>query len=124
ELPLCNFNAEIVAEIIRDDGVEQTRRLVLEGTLDTGEPLPPVEVSTEEFARGEWPLTRWGPSAIVAAGQGNKDHLRAAVPSRSGRPPQQIIHVATGWRKIDGVWAYLHAGGAIGPDGPLEGVSV
>ena len=30
----------------------------------------------------------------------------------------------TGWRRIEGEWAYLHAGGAIGPKGPLTGIEV
>jgi hypothetical protein len=69
-IPLCNFNARITEEVIRDDGVEQTRRLALSGTLAAGEPLPPVEVGMEESARGDWPLARWGSHAVVYAGQG------------------------------------------------------
>ena len=28
-----------------------------------------------------------------------------------------------GWREIDGMWLYLHGGGAIGPSGPVENVT-
>jgi hypothetical protein len=96
EVPLCNFDARIIEEIVRDDGVEQTRRLGVQGTLASGEALPAVEVSTEEFARGDWPLTRWGPAAVVYAGQGNKDHLRAAMQLRSGRVTRRTVHTVTG----------------------------
>ena len=29
-----------------------------------------------------------------------------------------------GWRRIDGDWIYLHAGGGIGKDGPVDGIEV
>jgi hypothetical protein len=34
------------------------------------------------------------------------------------------VYTHTGWRQIEGTWAYLHAAGAIGPRGPLAGVHV
>src|SRR5262249_26216887 len=36
----------------------------------------------------------------------------------------QRIFIHIGWRVIEGVLVYLHAGGAIGPDGPIEGIQV
>jgi hypothetical protein len=123
QIPLCNFVAEIVEEVTRDDGLEQSRRLSVEGTLHTGTPLSAVEVSPEEFARGDWPLTRWGTHAVVYAGPGNRDHLRAALQLRSPNPRKRTVHTATGWTRVDGQHAYVHAAGAIGPDGPLGSVS-
>src|SRR5262249_35087030 len=61
---------------------------------------------------------------IVFAGQGNKDHMRAFIQIRSGRVPRRVLHTALGWRHIGDGWGYLHAGGAIGPDGPIPGVAV
>jgi hypothetical protein len=123
-IPMCNFDARIVEEIARDDGVEQARRLAVDGTLGTGEPLPSVTISTEEFGRGDWPLIQWGARAVVFAGQGNRDHLRAAIQIRSADAPRRTVYAHTGWRRIEGTWFYLHAGGAIGPDGPLGGITV
>jgi hypothetical protein len=60
----------------------------------------------------------------VGAGPGVRDHLRAAIQTLSARPPRRTVHTATGWCCADGTPAYLHAGGAIGPLGPLEGVTV
>jgi hypothetical protein len=123
-VPICNFDAWIVEEIARDDEVEQSRRLVVEGRLSKGEELTRVIISTEEFERGTWPLPHWGSHAVVYAGQGNRDHLRAAIQIRSRLAAQRTVYTHTGWRRIGDRWAYLHAGGAIGPDGPLGDVSV
>jgi hypothetical protein len=92
--------------------------------LITGEPLRPVEVSIEEFPRSDWPLARWGCRAVVYAGQGNKDHLRAALQLLSGPIPRRVVHTFTGWCQISETWVYLHAGGAIGPNGTVENVAV
>jgi hypothetical protein len=123
-IPLCNFDARITEEVVLDDGVEQSRRLTLEGTLASGWALPAVEVSMEEFGRGDWPLIRWGSQAVVHAGQGIKDHLRAAIQLRSECVQERVVRTFTGWCRIGEEWAYLHAGGAIGPTGPVEGISV
>jgi hypothetical protein len=117
-LPVCNFGARIVREIVRDDGVERSLRFVIEGKTAKGQELPSVEVSAEEFARGDWPLVRWGRRAVVCAGQGNRDHLRAAIQELSHAAASAVVYEHLGWRKVDGKWAYLHAGGAIGADGP------
>src|SRR5262249_1842467 len=69
-LPVCNFDARIVQEIVRDDGVERSLRFEIEGKTAKGQELPTVEVSAEEFARGDWSLARWGCRAVVYAGQG------------------------------------------------------
>jgi hypothetical protein len=53
--------------------------------------------------------------AVITAGMG---HQR---PSARGDSiivaPQMVertVHTHTGWRKLDGEWAYLHGGGALG----------
>jgi hypothetical protein len=122
--PIANFDAAILEELVVDDGAEQARRLTIAGTLDSGEPLPPTQVTIEEFARGNWTLKAWGPRPTVLAGQGNADHLRAYLQLRSGSVPRRVVRAHTGWAHVVGTWGYLHAGGAIGPRGPLEGVEV
>ena len=119
-IPICNFGARIVEDVVHDDGMETSRRLAIEGDLDAGEPLERVEVAIEDFGRGDWPLIRWGSHAIVYAGQGNKDHLCAALQVLSGHPPRRVVRTFTGWCKIGEDWAYLHAGGAIGTVGTVE----
>ena len=35
---------------------------------------------------------------------------------------ERTVYTHTGWRKLDGKWAYLHGGGAIGASGAVAGV--
>ena len=124
DLPIANFDPEIVEEIVRDDGVEQSRRFTVRGVLGSGHEMPEVEISAEELVRSEWPLVRWGTQAILFAGTGNKDHLRAAIQFRSNEVTQRIVRTHTGWVEGESGWLYLHSGGAIGRDGPDPGTSV
>ena len=41
-----------------------------------------------------------------------------------GDLPTRRVYAHTGWVMIGEEWAYLHAGGAIGPEGPSAGVGV
>jgi hypothetical protein len=61
-----------------------------------------------------------GAGAALWPGFGTKDHARAAIQFLSGDPPERRVYAHLGWRKIGGIWCYLHGGGAIGPVGPVE----
>jgi hypothetical protein len=124
DIPLCNFAARVIAEVTTDDGAECRRRLRLVGRLDTGEELPEIEVPVERFATMEWPMNQWGTRAVVAAGSGSRDHLRAAILKISENVRCETEYAHTGWREVGGHWVYLHARGAIGADGPAAGVCV
>ena len=50
--------------------------------------------------------------------------LRNAILSTSGPVPLSTAYGALGWQEIDGRPVYIHAGGAIGESGPVEGVRV
>ncbi len=122
---LCNFSARIVRAIERDDGVEKLGALAIEGRLASGEQLPAVTVPPERFGSLDWVLANWAPrGAIISAGFGNRDHLRCAIQSLSGTFDRDCVYAHLGWCKIGEVHVYLHAGGAIGPNGCLEGVDV
>ncbi|MGE4104031.1 MAG: DUF3854 domain-containing protein [Pirellulales bacterium] len=116
-VPLANFAAQIVEQVIHDDGAERQIFIALEGTLAGGRPLLRTEVPAAEFAFMNWPLASWGTQAVVNAGAGTKDHLRVAIQMLSGDVPQRTVYGHTGWRKIGDRWAYLHAGGAIVAEG-------
>jgi hypothetical protein len=120
---LCNFSAKIIEEVTYDDGAEVKHHFVVAGHLDTGKPLPNATVSAGDFSSMNWIVEEWGSQAIANAGQGAKDHIRAAIQKFSlNGVNRRIVYGQTGWRLIDGQWVYLHAGGAIGPIGPIPGI--
>jgi hypothetical protein len=121
--PLCNFSAKIVEETTHDDGAEVKHHFVVTGQLDTGKPLPNATVSAGDFSSMNWIVQEWGSQAIANAGQGAKDHIRAAIQKFSlNGVNRRTVYGHTGWRHIDGQWVYLHAGGAIGSNGPIPGI--
>jgi hypothetical protein len=124
EVPLCNFSARIVETIRRDDGAEATAAFGIEGALMDGRPLPKVIVKASEFPRMEWVTPAWHGLAVVFAGPSTRDHLRCAIELLSPDRAQRVEYLHTGWRKVGEHWVYLHAAGAIGMDGPVEGIVV
>jgi len=120
---LCNFTARIREELVLDDGETEDLFFLVEGTLSSGAPLPLARVPAGSFAGLGWIMAQWGARAIVNAGTSRKDQLRAAVQHLS-RPVRRRAFLNIGWRKLEGQWCYLHAGGAIGPGGPVESVDV
>ena len=122
DIPLTNFTARIVGQKIQDDGVETRRLMEVEGRL--GNRVTRFAVSAEEFAGMNWPLKYLGSAAVVYPGWAAKDHTRAAIQLISGEAPERRVFTHTGWRKIDETWCYVHAGGAIGPEGSVAGVEV
>jgi hypothetical protein len=123
-VPLANFTARIVEEVVRDDGAEQSTAFIIEGKLADGRPLPRGEVPAERFPWMRWPVELWGTRAVVHAGAGVADHARCAIQILSGDVPRRVTYGHTGWRRIGAEWVYLHAGGAIGAAGSVDGVSV
>ncbi len=115
--PLANFAATVSEEVIQDDGAETTRAFVIQGRLETGEPLPPARVPAARFAGMSWVTEHWGLRAVVRAGQTTKDYLREAIQRLSPDAPQRRVFTHTGWREIGGEWFYLTSNGAVGRDG-------
>jgi hypothetical protein len=122
--PLSNFSAQIVEQVVKDDGVERQLTFSLEGQLAGGPVLPRVEVSGAEFGGMNWVTRAWGSRAIVFAGSGTRDHLRAGIQVLSGDVPERTVFEHCGWRKLDDQWLYLHSGGAIGGEGAVDTVEV
>jgi hypothetical protein len=109
-----------VRDIILDDGEYERREFAVEAVLK-GQTLP-FQVPAVEFGRMSWVLPRLCPQAIVYPGK--QQHARAAIQSISGFIEQERIFTHLGWRKQGEQWVYLHAGGALGSDGPVSGVHV
>jgi hypothetical protein len=111
---LAHFTANIVTDVVEDDGENQERKFELKGMLPCGKPLPSVEVEAAEFAQMTWPLPKWGSQAVMAAGSSVKEHFRVAVLTLSKSIETRYDYAHTGWRLIDGKWAYLSVAGAVG----------
>ncbi len=118
--PLANFTARIVADILRDDGEQEKREFRIEAEL-AGFKLALV-LTAAEFGRMNWVLRLIGPQAIVYPGQ--HQHTRAAIQLLSGKVQQARIFTHLGWRKQGTQYVYLHAGGALGSNGPISGLEV
>ena len=121
KLPLANFTARIVTEIRRDDGVDSTREFEIEARL--GGQTRRLVVAAAHFASLKWVTEQLGARAVIAAGMGVKDQVREAIQLlSSSQMAERTVYTHTGWRKLDGKWAYLHGGGAIGATGAVAGV--
>jgi hypothetical protein len=120
---LATFRAQITAEVIRDDGVEVARSYEIEGNA-AGRPSRRFAIPATSFAAMNWPLEHLGIGAVLSPGMGLRDHCRAAIQLLSRTAGQRHVFTHTGWRQWDGDDVYLHAGGAIGPVGPVENISI
>jgi hypothetical protein len=123
-VPLCNFTARLTEVVTRDDGAELTSLFTAAGALADGRELPPVAVPAADFAGLAWVTTAWHGEAIVYAGLGTRDHLRAAIELLSPERTRRTVYAHTGWRKVGGEWCYLHGGGVIGTFGTVADVEV
>jgi DNA polymerase I-like protein with 3'-5' exonuclease and polymerase domains len=111
-VPLTNFTARVVSDVVKDDSVEVFREFEIEARL--GEARATFIVPAAHFGGMGWAVEHLGAGAVVYAGFGLKDHARAAVQLLSGDVPRHHEYAHLGWREIGGAWYYLHAGGAIG----------
>lgn len=121
-VPLTNFSAKIIGDILLDDGIEQTRHIEIEARFGTRERR--FKITSAQFATMNWPAEHLGAGAAVRPGQGAKDRARYAIQVLSGVLDEARVFTATGWTKIDDKWTFMHGGGALGPGGPVSGIDV
>ncbi len=122
ETRLTNFAAQIVSDIVEDDGAEERRFFEIEAQL-LGRTLR-FEVPTAYFANLTWVTERLGAAAICYPGFSVKDHARVAIQSLSPDIVERRVYAHTGWRKVDGHWTFLHGDGGIGAEGESGGIQV
>ncbi|SEP29534.1 DUF927 domain-containing protein [Trujillonella endophytica] len=121
---LSNFSARIVEDAISDDGVEERTAVTLAVTLG-GQTKNVVVSPVSDLANpAKWSMTAFGAAARTEVVRSAADHIRAAVQTLSPPVPRRHIYGHTGWRDVGGRRAYLHGGGALGPDGPVPAVQV
>ncbi len=119
--PVTNFIAWAVEERVLDDGAETTREYVLMGRLDSGHALPAVRVPATSFDALEWASKLWGIRARVLPGQ--REHARYAIQLLSQHARIRTAYAHAGWRHLpEHGWVFLHARGALGAAGAVEGV--
>lgn len=116
-VPIANFLARPLREVVKDNGVETKTVFEIEGILSTGRSLPPVIVPADSFTSMNWVVKEWGLGANVKPGNSNKDKVRHAIQSLAIDIPRETVFTHLGWRNIDGTWVYLHADGAINGTG-------
>ena len=119
-IPLCNFTAEIVEEIVQDDGADTVRFFAIKGKLRSGRKLPIIRVPSGKFSGLSWVTEFWGYEAILKAGFSRKEQLREAIQRLSPPAATRYVYTHTGWREIQGRQVFLTGNGAVG----MEGVEV
>lgn len=120
--PLTNFTARIVGDVVHDDGAETQRFFDIEARL--GERRARKLVAAERFPSLGWIVELLGARAILAPGQTIRDHARAAIQILSPEIAERHVYAHLGWRQVNDAWFFLHAGGAIGADGPVPAIEV
>lgn len=119
--PITNFLARITTEVIRDDGAETEIFLQIEAEL---EGQYRFLLPAAKFSAMNWPIEHLGARAVIFPGFNLREHARTAIQQLSEGVERRTVYGHLGWRKVNGTWVYLHAGGAIGSSGPVEGVEV
>src|SRR4030095_7634076 len=109
-------------DLAEDDGVEIRRAFAIEVSLNSRTTC--LTIPATSFGAMDWPIAHLGAEAVVFAGMGLRDHARAAIQVLSGEVPRRDVFTHLGWRCVGDTWCYLHAGGAVGPNGPLAGINV
>jgi len=113
---LSNFTAEIVNEVTEFDGATTSKTFRIVGQLETGQPLPEIDIPADQLDRTAWITEHWGASAQISVGNKFKDHVIAAIKQHS-RPKQTHVALHTGWLQNRDEHIYLTSSGAITPHG-------
>ena len=113
QIPLCNFVAWPIRDILKDNGLTTERFIELQGLLQGGATFNPVKVSGKNFLEMKWLIEAWGVRAAMQPKL--EQYVRHALQlmAQAGIP-ESTIFTHLGWRKIGDSWAFFHAGGAVG----------
>lgn len=119
---MANFTAKIERETrYKDDN--ETRTVLTVSGKQSGEDLHEINIEAEKFPGLSWVVPNWGIRCVVYPGSTVKDDMRAAIALRS-KPTKHTVYTHTGWGQHNSHNVYLHNGGAIGPKGNDDTVSV
>jgi hypothetical protein len=121
-VPLTNFTAQIVSDLTEDDGAATRRFFEIEACLK--HQTRRFTISANQFAVMHWVAEHLGAQAILYPGPAIRDRARVAIQLLSSNIASRQVYSHTGWREIDNQWMFLHEGGAVGPDGSVQGIEV
>lgn len=125
---LAEFTAFITEERYLNDGLNETKlEFAISGCVKDGSPFPRSgSVTSDEFNAMNWPLTLGGTGAVIHAGRGKKDQVRACVQilSQAKGVHQRQVMTHTGWHLHEGQPVYLTNGAIIGAKGTVDGLQV
>ena len=121
-VPLGNCTTEIVeVDTVTDGDTEDEVYFVLKIVLKTGEELPLIRVSSDEFLNNRWE-GRLKAKGII--NNGCKGHFNTAIKYLSFNKAEVTTYIHTGWAKIHDHWMYLTNSGGIGEYGLNTSVRV
>ena len=109
---LCNFEAKIIEQITRDNGLDKTNHYKIEARLNNGRGTHVIEIPTNKYRSMEW-IEDLGVSAVINEGHASQDKLREAIKLNSQDARLRTIFTHTGWREIDGKMEFLTNSGII-----------
>jgi len=117
--PLCNFSAVITHELTADDGLNPpTVSFSVQGELETGEPLPALDLNAEDFISMKWVYKSWGARPILYVAPSKSYQLQRAIQEISKSDlKRERVHTFTGWREINATRRFLTTSGAVGRGG-------
>ncbi len=110
DVHLTNFTAQIISDVVEDDGQDIKRFFELEARQ--AKRKAQFLVAADEFGSMKWATANLGAKAVIFPRQA--DYARCAIQILSPLPKERRIFTHTGWREIDDEMRYLHGGGAIG----------
>lgn len=119
---IANFTARITKQITDDDGVTKTQTLELR-TIRAGRQKT-IGATAAEFAEMKWPGEKIDVRASISP-TANPREVCYVIRLLSRDIEETTTYTHTGWTRLeDGTPVYLHAKGAIGPEGSHAGIRV
>ena len=117
---LANFTCRLEGVEIEDDGRTEAKYALIVVRLAGEEQR--LRLEAEEYRSLRWVRKLLDPRALLGVGERTRRRFLEAVIERSGTVPVRRVRKRFGWAHASGqAPVYVHAGGVLGGDGPLEG---
>ncbi len=115
-MPLADFVPIPLEETLCDDGRITERYFTIKALKQNGEVLPTIQVKASAMISMSWVEDCWGFSANIEPPiQSKKDYIRHVIFTLGAKfANKRTIYTHTGWRQVNGKYAYLYHNGAIG----------